>query len=296
MGAKELSKSDPPRRFSRRKFIAGALFACAGLAVGADAIAFEPKRLKAEKLRFPIGGLGKSFDGYRIAFLSDFHYPNCIDDDFILRAFRMAKSFGPDLIVLGGDFIHCASREYRPGRPVPDLSGAFGQLSAPDGVVAVLGNHDHWFNAPGIREALRPLRIELIENRHLAIERGGSKLAIVGTGDFWEGEIELPSAFAGIAPETPRILLQHNPDFAEVFPAGYRVDLQLSGHTHGGQVCVPLGPALILPSRYGSKYRAGLVQGPRHPVYVTRGIGVSSPIPLRFCCPPEVTLIELTTA
>ena len=296
MGAKELSKSEPPRRVSRRKFIASGLFVVAGLAVGADAVVFEPKRLRAEKIRFPVQGLGAPLNGYRIAFLSDFHYPNCIDDEFIQRAFAMAADFEPDLIVLGGDFIHCASREYVAGRPVPKMATAFGQLSAPDGVVAVLGNHDHWFNAPGIRDSLRSLNIELLENRHLDIERGAAKLAVAGTGDFWEGEIDLKSAFGGIAPETPRILLQHNPDFAEVFPKGYRVDLQLSGHTHGGQVRLPFGPALILPTRYGNKYRAGLVQGPRHPVYVTRGVGVSSPIPLRFCCPPEVTLIELTSA
>lgn len=280
-------------RISRRKLIkwgVGALVAGALV----NGFALEPRRIQLQRTTVRIDGLGDAFKGYKIGVLSDFHIPHFVSVDYIRRAIRLVSQQKPDIILLPGDF--CNSKGFfglDKDVPVPDLAPFLSGIDAPDGVYGVLGNHDYWLNAEGVTEALSKTPVHLIHNVNVVIRRGSDELAIVGTPDLWEDDIDLDAAFEGISPETPRILMQHNPDLAEEFPAGYRVDLQISGHTHGGQVRIPFGPALILPSKYGNKYREGLVQGPRHRVYITRGVGMSSTLPVRFCCPPEATLLEL---
>jgi predicted MPP superfamily phosphohydrolase len=205
----------------------------------------------------------------------------------------MAMDFKPDIIAMPGDFVHARNDGDTTHQDVPALGSVFAGFGAPDGVIGVLGNHDHWRNAEGVRRELSASPIRLIDNSRIVVTRGASSLALAGLGDLWEGELNFDSALGGLSGNVPVILLEHNPDLAETMPDGYRVDLQLSGHTHGGQVRIPFGPAPVLPSRYGNKYREGLVEGPRHRVYVTRGVGFSSPIPVRFFCRPEVTGITL---
>jgi predicted MPP superfamily phosphohydrolase len=290
----QLSEVNPlrPKRVSRRKFIKRGL--AAGIALGlGDSVLAEPHWLALEKVELPISGLGQEFDGYRVALLSDFHYDNHITKRHIAKAFELAQSFKPHIICLLGDFVHSRSYMGRQRQSVPEIASVFNVFRADDGVIGVLGNHDHWMDASAVREQLKRTSIKLIDNRSHIVRKGSSSLAFVGTADFWEEQIDFLQAFDGIPGDVPRILLQHNPDLAEVMPAQYRVDLQVSGHTHGGQVRIPFGPAPMLPTKYGNKYRAGLVNGPRYRVYVTRGVGMSSPIPLRFWCRPEVTAITL---
>ncbi len=275
----------PEKMISRRKLIARGIAGLAGLTF-VDGIAVERKWLSFQTVEIPLKRLPRSFDGYRIAQLSDFHYPNWITPDFIGNTLEMAYDFKPDLIALTGDFVHAASTDR--ASEVPDIASLFAKVHAPDGVFGVLGNHDYWLNADGVKAQLAKTPVRLLENESVILKRCGDSLAILGLPDLWEGPIHFERAFSPIPKDMPVVLLQHNPDLAEVFPAQYKVDLQLSGHTHGGQIRIPFGPALILPSKYGNKYREGLVQGPSHPVYVTRGVGVSS-IPLRIFCRPEVT-------
>jgi predicted MPP superfamily phosphohydrolase len=280
-------------RISRRRLIK---WAVGTLAAGTlvNSFALEPRRIKLERATVRIEGLGDSFKGYKIGVLSDFHIPHFVSVEYVQRAIRLLSDQKPDIVLLPGDF--CNSKGFfglDKDVPVPELSSFLDGIEAPDGVFGVLGNHDYWLNAQGVTEALQRTPVRLLHNENVTIRRGSQELAIVGTPDLWEDDIDLETAFEGIPSATPRILLQHNPDFAEEFPDGYRVDLQISGHTHGGQVRIPFGPALILPSKYGNKYREGLVQGPKHRVYITRGVGMSSTLPVRFCCPPEATLLEL---
>lgn len=257
-----------------------------------DAFYLEPKWLSFETLEIPIQGLPEAFDGYRIALLSDFHYPRSIEAEMVRKAVSMANAFQPDLIALPGDF--CDKNQGEPST-VPNLSGLFDHARAPDGIVGVLGNHDHWFGAEGVRKELaRNTPIRLIENQSFCIHRGEQRLAIGGVGDLWAGVVDPEQAFASVPKEVPRILLSHNPDIAEEMTREVRIDLQLSGHTHGGQIYLPFGSALWVPSRYGNKFRRGLVQGRSHRVYVTRG--VCSTRHIRFCCRPEVTGITLKQA
>jgi len=265
-------------------------FAATTLAAGvaADAFILEPRRLTLQTLEVPIKGLPEVFDGYRIALFSDFHYPLWSSAEMIRDAVALANSFAPDMMTLPGDFVD------KRVKSIPDLGGLFDAAQAKDGVIGTLGNHDHLANAEGVRRAVADRTpIQLIDNHSIMVEREGEALAFGGVDDLWEGVVMPDRALRRVSPETPRILLSHNPDLAEEMTVKVRVDLQLSGHTHGGGVCLPGGVALIVPSLYGQKFRAGLVEGRSHRVYVTRGI--CSVWHNRLLCPPEVTGITLRT-
>ncbi len=283
----ETSRPSEPKasRLSRRTLLKLAVGAvAAGTAV--EAFGLEPRRLTFRTLEVPIAGLPDAFDGYRIALLSDFHFPVWSSAETIRRAVAMANDFQPDLMTLPGDFTD------KRVKSVPDFGGLFDAAHAKDAVVGTLGNHDHLAGADAVRRGIADKTpIRLIDNQSFLVERGGNALAIGGVDDLWEGAIMPDRALAKIPPEVPRILLSHNPDLAEEMTVKVRVDLQLSGHTHGGSVCLPNGTALIVPSLYGQKFRAGLVQGRSHRVYVTRG--VCSIWHNRLFCPPEVTGITL---
>jgi len=249
----------------------------------------EPNWLQCRFVPVVIKDLPESFDGYRIALLSDFHYPRWTTASFIRKAIAYTNTFDADLLAVSGDL---CDRKRRAPKEAPNLSGLFDHAKAPDGIVGVLGNHDHWLDAPGIRcELANRTPLRLIENTSLYIARGKDRICIGGVGDLWRGVVTPDLAFADVPPEIPRILLSHNPDVAEDVPASVRIDLQLSGHTHGGQVRIPFGPALHVPSRHGDKFSAGLVKGKHRWVYTTRGI--CSVRRVRFCCRPEVTCIIL---
>jgi predicted MPP superfamily phosphohydrolase len=289
----EIAESAGKPAMTRRQFLRRSALIVAG-AASIDTILVEPNWLAFKTQEVPIRDLPQSFDGYRIALLSDFHIPHCITREFVAKACDMALGFHPDLIAVPGDFVH--SWDFLNGRQhrLPSLQGYFDTLAAPDGVFGVLGNHDHWLDADGVRRQLEgDTPIKLIDGRHRSIERGGNVIALAGLDDLWQTNLDCAAPLRGIPPNVPRILLQHNPDLAEEMPEGCRVDLQLSGHTHGGHIRIPFGPALIIPSRYGNKFREGLVQGRRHRVYITRGVGTATPFRARLWCRPEVTGIVL---
>jgi hypothetical protein len=173
---------------------------------------------------------------------------------------------------------------------IPEIAG----MRAREGALAVLGNHDHWLDAAVGRRYLAAHAIGLVENRHRVLARGGAQLVVAGVDDLWTGRQDLIAAFAGAPPadRAPRILLCHNPDFA-VDPdlPRHGVRLMLSGHTHGGQVYLPGLGAPVLPIRH-KQFARGLVKTAWGYVYVTRGIGQTSP-PARVLTRPEVAVIRL---
>jgi predicted MPP superfamily phosphohydrolase len=232
--------------------------------------------------------LPPEFDGYRIALYSDIHAPRDISKENAQRAVQMAIGFRPDLIVITGDFV----AQPKGTHWVPKLQDYFLGLEAPDGVYGVLGNHDHWTDAVEVeRRILKDTSIQLLHAKHITLKRGSSKLIVGGVNDLWCGNTDVDQALEGADRAIPRILLSHNPDLAEVSTAKARVDLMLSGHTHGGQIRVPFGPAIHTPSNFGDKFAQGLVQGKRYRVFVTRGI--CSSFHARFMCRPEVVGITL---
>ena len=284
-----------PRRTTRRKVLRwGAGLVAGSLAV--DAWGIEPNGLVFETITIPIPDLPAPFEGYRIAFVTDTHYPRNIDRAFIRRAIEMGNAFRPDLFLFGGDFVDTHGLD-----AVPKIAGVFEGPAAPDGVVGVLGNHDWVMDGERVRSEIeRTSPIRLLLNEHILLRRGGETIALAGLEDLWERHLDLERALVGIPPEMPRLVLGHNPDSAERYigsahlAESRRVDLQISGHTHGGEIVLPFFGAPLIPSAYGKKFAQGYVRGKLHPVYVSRGI--TSPRGVRFRCRPEVTGITLTRA
>lgn len=276
---------------TRRQFLkwAGAAAVSAPFFEG---FVLEPNRIDFQTISVPIQDLPAEFEGYKISLFSDMHYPYGTDGEFIGRAVDLALNFKPDLIAVPGDFFH----RHESGI-LFRLDKVFDRLHAPDGVVGVLGNHDHYYGAEEVSRIIsEDTPIRLIDNQHFILNRGAGSLAIAGVGDLWHAQMHLDEALKGVASHVPRIVLSHNPDVAQFYEGIHqRVDLQLSGHTHGGQAIIPgiLDPTRFV-SQYGSRFNRGLVQGDRHRVFVTKGLARIRGV--RFLAPPDVTGITLVRA
>jgi len=245
----------------------------------------EAKWLKTTRREITVPALPPEFDGLRVAVLSDIHHGPYLGLDFVRRAVDRANALHPDVIVLLGDYVHRSPQYIEPC--IAELA----RLRARAGVYAVLGNHDHWESAPRTRDALAQAGIVELTNTGIWLTRGPARLRLCGVDDLWEGTQSLPAALDDCTEKDAAILLSHNPDYVEEI-RDRRVRLVLSGHTHGGQVNIPLRGPPVLPSRYGQKYAEGLVTTPYTQVFVTRGIGTITP-PVRFNCRPEIALLTL---
>jgi len=190
----------------------------------------------------------------------------------------------PDLICLTGDFITADADHLQPLTPLLE------QLHAPLGVYAVLGNHDYWSSVGVVIEQLQAAGVRVLRNEAVRLEQANVPLWLLGVDDVWENQQDLATTRANIPPDECQIALVHEPDYAdEVAATG--VDLQLSGHSHGGQIRLPGIGALVLP-RWARKYPIGLQRVGTMWIYTNRGLGVIYP-PIRFNCRPEVTLLTL---
>lgn len=281
-----------PRRVKRRSFLKwigalGAVTAASG-ASAAYAFKIEPGQLSVEKVPITLTRLPSAFEGLTIALLCDLHLGPYVTQAHIANAIQATNAAKPDLIVLGGDMVNFSHRYIE---PCADL---ISRLNAPLGVYAVMGNHDYWVGFVDLTlRAWKRAGVTLLRNQPVPITRGRSTLHLIGIDDWWLERADLKQALDNVPRTACKIALMHEPDFAD-YAAEAEIDLQLSGHSHGGQVRVPgIGP-LILP-KYGVKYPMGLARvGNFTQVYTSRGVGVLPPA-VRFNCPPEVSLIRLTS-
>jgi len=248
-------------------------------------ILLEPHWLKVRRFTIAEPDVPPAFNGMRIVFASDIHHGPFFSADRVGKLVRRINDLEPDLILLGGDYVHRDPKYIDPS--IAELAA----LEAPFGVFAVLGNHDHWEGAERTRKRLREAGITLIENRAEWIESGGDRIRIGGVGDLWEDTQDLGATVDDAAEYVFVILLSHNPDYVEKI-ASNRVDLVLSGHTHSGQVTLFGLWAPLLPSRYGQKYRSGMVETEYTRVIVSNGVGTITP-PVRFWARPDILLITL---
>ncbi len=271
----------------RRRFLR---LACGGLVATSAACAagpawalfLEPSWLVREQIRVLLRNLTPSLSNLRIAFLSDFHRGPHVDSSHIARAVQMACEAAPDLILLGGDFVS-QSVAY-----VESCARELARLRAPLGVYACLGNHDCWTDPDAITEALHRVGIRVLRNAGLEV---ADHLWVAAVDDVWEGRPSLEAALRGMPTDALAVLLAHEPDYADTVAADGRIALMLSGHTHGGQVRLPLFGPPILPY-LGQRYPAGLYTLGEMTLYVTRGVGLVAP-PVRLNCRPEVTVLTL---
>ncbi len=280
-----------PMRISRRHFLKTALGGTLGLgltAVGGAAYAthIEPEWVEVTRVTVPLRGLPPAFVGFTLAQISDLHLGAWMTLDRLLNAIAQVNALAPDVIAVTGDFV---SRLWS-GTP-GEITRALAALRPREGVAAVLGNHDHWTHAPTVRRAILASGAWLLDNHHVALRRGDETLYLAGVDDIWEAQHDLDAALRGVPPDGAAILLAHEPDYADEVAATGRVALQLSGHSHGGQVRLPGHGALILPW-LGRKYDMGLYDVSGMALYVNRGLGMENPA-VRFNCRPEITLLTL---
>jgi predicted MPP superfamily phosphohydrolase len=278
------------RTFFRRSAQAGAGL-LAATSLGAGYGFWEAAHVRVNRQTVAVPNLPSAFCGKTVAVLADLHHGPFVSLDFVRQAVELTNSLAPDLVALVGDYAHkgADAREQ-----LPPCLEALSALSAPLGVFAVPGNHDMARGGALYREVVAGTPLTDLTNRSQPVALGGDRLWLAGVDDLWWGKPDQNRALAGVPSGAAVILLCHNPDFAEDRPDG-RVGLVLSGHTHGGQVYLRGLGSSWLPSKYGEKYRRGLVQGPASSVFVSRGLGEAG-APLRVNSPPEVCLLTLATS
>ena len=248
----------------------------------------EARRVEITHPVVCIPGLPPAFAGVRIALLTDIHRGPFLSAHRVGRLVALTNAQHPDLIALGGDYVH-RSKKY-----IPSVWAELAHLHAPLGVYAVLGNHDYWESGPLSFAAMAQTHIVNLTNRNHRLERDGQALYIAGVDDSWAGHPHLPEALAGMGPHDVAIVICHNPDYIEQ-AHDPRARLWLSGHTHGGQICLRKGHPIIHASKCELRYLAGLTQYDGMQIYISHGTGTVTP-PLRWNCPPELPIIELQPA
>lgn len=301
---------------SRRTFLktAGLLSVGVAAASGVALSGEETSDFQLEEIRIALPDLPAEFYNYRIAFISDLHLGPWFPIDWLATVLARIEDSKPDLLLLGGDYIWIPDstlsalfpgmREKKFAALSPDtmapaifaaVADQLKKVAAPDGVCAIYGNHDRWEGPEVCRDLIARAGVSFLVNSTFEVKRAASSLQIYGVDDYWTG-------FPNYAPDIStgarnvRILLSHNPDgiiaAGHVNPGGF--DLALAGHTHGGQICLPVVGPLVTNVR-NKQLRQGLAQTATFPAYVSRGLGVVE-IPYRINCRPEISLLTLIKA
>jgi predicted MPP superfamily phosphohydrolase len=271
-------------RTSRRRFLSLGLGSAAALAVGYT-VGVERYLFQLNRYEIPLARLPTAFDGFTIAQITDLHYGFLMPLTVVRHVLSMVGGLGVDAIVGTGDYVH----ERNSTRQIDTVWPELARLRAPFGVWSVLGNHDHWADTARSLEWLAETG-QGVRHRSVAIEKGGARIWIGGSGDFYEDALGIDEAFRETPPDECKVLLSHNPDAVDT-PYRAEIDLVMSGHTHGGQVVMPFLGAPVLPVR-NKRYSSGLVAAPRTRVFISRGIGWAL-LPVRFNCPPEIAVLQL---
>jgi len=290
------------RPLSRRFFLKAGLgiFGMAALGVGKGYANTLRSQIRVERVPIRLMRLPEAFRGFKIAQLSDLHSSPLVDKEHLEHAVDLALAEKPDLVVLTGDFIGHTLRTYPDEihefdlQYLDNLVAALGRAKAPFGTYAVLGNHDFW-SGPEVTQRIchdfeTRAGIPVLRNQNIVLKRGEATLHLVGIDDYWH-TWDLKKALRRIPSTSLKILLSHNPEINRQLMPSHKIDLVLSGHTHGGQVSFPFIGTPFSPTQ-SEKYLKGLVRDGDRQTYITRGVG-HLVVPIRFNCPPEVTLITL---
>lgn len=248
---------------------------------------FNPKAFDTVTLTVNIRGLDPAFDGYRVAVIADLHLGQWLTPARLAGVVGMVNALSPDLIAIPGDLVSYDLEHF-----AAPLAENLKALKAKDGVVVSLGNHDHWAGTGKVRQVLNDAGVTDLANDAFSIRKGNGELWVSGVDSVKVHADRLNQVLARIPPgSTPGILLVHEPDFADTAAATGRFALQLSGHSHGGQVALPF---LGVPVRgnYFKNYYSGTYQVKDMVLHVNRGLGVNV-VWLRWNCRPEITLVTL---
>lgn len=242
----------------------------------------EANTLKIEEITIHLKRLPKNLDGFQLVHLSDIHHSPFTDLEHIENAVKISNELKPDMFVLTGDYVSHESEYIEP------MAETLGKLESEFGTFACLGNHDHWTDAESVTNAMRQASINVLINDGMRLEARDASFWLCGVDDYMVGQTDLRLALRGSFPDEMKMLLAHNPIIVKR-AARVGVDVMFSGHTHGGQVKIRDDEKRILPKR---KLKNGLHQRKDTQIYITRGIGTVV-LPVRYQCPPEISLIKL---
>jgi predicted MPP superfamily phosphohydrolase len=247
---------------------------------------FDARDFEVVPIAVPMPHLPPAFEGYRIVHISDLHLGQWLTGERFRGVVELINRQSPDLVAITGDFV-----SYALNPVAEDLASSLGRLRPRDAAVAVLGNHDHWVGAEEIREILRASNIVELNNDVFTLRREEAELHIAGLDDVIVDRHRLDMVMEKLPPAGPAVLLVHEPDFADVSAKTGRFSLQLSGHSHGGQIVLP---HLGTPFRgyYFKRYPLGRYQVAEMVQYTNRGLGTNL-FWSRINCPPEITVIDL---
>ena len=276
---------------NRREFLkVGGLAVGAGLITATSYLAIndESQDPVVDRIPLAIKNLHPNLEGFTIVQITDVHLYPMTQPDLVEKSVIMANGLNPDLVVLTGDYV------WQELDAIDELAPILAGLNAKYGVFSTLGNHDYWLDADVITGAMESAGLPVLINQGLSIQHGKGTIYIAGLDDGWSGKPDLNKTLDRADPTEPVILLCHEPDLADRYSLDGRVNVQLSGHTHGGQIRIPGIGALILPY-LGRKYDLGLYRVNDMLLYTNRGLGVISE-PVRLNCPPEISQFILNRA
>jgi uncharacterized protein len=255
------------------------------LAISTYGVMVRRRWVRVRELEVPVTGLGASFDGYRIAHLSDLHIGGLTPREVAEGWADRVRRLDVDLVALTGDYVTHGDAFH------DDIAAVLSSFSARDGVVAVLGNHDYFGDADALVEKLGAGGVTVLRNERTSISRGDHAITIAGVDDTWSRRADVAKTLGGGRGGDPVIALAHDP---QLFPAlargGARV--VLGGHTHWGQIAVPFLATKYNLSRLSYRYHAGTVTEGGAVLYVSPGLGTTGP-PVRIGAPPEITVLRL---
>lgn len=241
-----------------------------------------------DHIPIPIKDLPSGLDGFTIVQISDIHLYPLTQPETVQRGVELANSLNPGVVVLTGDFV------WQELEAIHELAPILAGLNARHGVYVTLGNHDYWTNITVIKEAFARAGLPVLVNQGVPISEGNASLWLAGLDDGWSGRPDLDRTLEGMTSNVPVVLLCHEPDLADIYCQDGRVDFQISGHTHAGQIRV-LGMGALVHPYLGEKYEMGLYDVNGMWLYTNRGMGCISE-PVRYNCPPEVSEFTLVRA
>lgn len=247
---------------------------------------FHKENFVITHLPVSVPGLNSAFAGYRIVHITDIHYGHWVTKERLEGIITLINEQQPDLVVNTGDFI-----SYILDDIAAEMVQGLRKIEAPDGSLAVLGNHDHWMGSDRVRLVLEEAGLVILDNDVFSIQREEASLYVGGVDNVSVGADDLTAVLAKLPHDGPAFLLAHEPDFADKAAATGRFFLQLSGHSHGSQIILPgIGP--LIRGHLFKKYPAGRYQVGGMIQYTSHGVGTHT-FRLRINCPPEIVVITL---
>lgn len=276
---------------NRREFLKRAFWIATGVGIpwGGYCSWLQTRRWVMRHYTLFLPDLPLAWEGSRVVFIADFHHSWYFEVEKIQEAVEAIHSLDPDIVLLGGDYVHYG---YKVRHYLDSVFEVLKALRAREGVFGVLGNHDAHENLSYARERMIRAGITDLSNAFTRLIRKGETLRLAGLSDV---NTEVPrSDRAELNQPTKEctLLVTHNPDVFEHLREYVHYSFAFAGHTHGGQVYIPGFGAPIISSAFGQKYRYGFIRTYTGTVYVTSGYGSAFP-PVRFFCPPEICLFIL---